>query len=366
MNNKPLGIGIIGCGEVANAHVNEYNELRDQCVLRAVADVNRESAFEFVRHHPSDIEVYTDMNLLLQRDDIDIVSICTPPYLHKNHVLKAISQGKHVLCEKPFVPTLADCDEVLRATENTNLKIGVAMQLRYNPDFRKIKQLIQDDFLGHIYFAEMRGLYWRGNSYFKKAWRGTWEKGCGGVLMNQGIHILDLFLEILGPVKSVYADMETVKHKTEVEDHIRATIWFANGTRGELLCSLNVADPEVSMCFSGHDKTLRFPFKVNEVHESFNGFPLLGDPNKIEAIKKLDNLQSDKVNEHDELIKDFVRAIQEDREPSIGGLEARNSLEVITAIYKSAFDKEIVKLPIRDNDPWYSRKGLITNHKTIS
>ncbi|WP_261131559.1 Gfo/Idh/MocA family protein [Bacillus sp. Marseille-Q3570] len=357
MNNKPLGVGIIGCGEVARAHLTGYNKLKDRCVVRAVSDVDTETAFDFARSCPSEMEVYTDMHLLLERNDIDIVSICTPPYLHKSHVLKAIRHGKHVLCEKPFVPTLADCDEVLFAAEGTDRKIGIAMQLRYNPEFLNMKQLIQDGFLGQIYFAEMRGLYWRGDNYFKKSWRGTWDKGCGGVLMNQGIHILDLFLEILGPVKCVDANMETVKHTTEVEDHIRATIWFDNGTRGEMLCSLNVADPEISMCFSGQNKILKFPFKAGEIQESPNGFPVQIDNENVTG--DADHLESDPIYEHHALIEDFVSSVQDNREPSINGVEARKSLEVITAIYKSAIIGRKVELPIRKNDIWYSSLGQI-------
>lgn len=357
MKRQYSGVGIIGCGSLSKAHIKAFNALHNECTVRALADPNVANAnmlSEFLRDK---VDVYEDISFLLKREDIGIVSICTPPFLHKEQVIQAFRCGKHVICEKPFAPSLADCDDMIKAARDFERKLCVTMQLRFGTDFKRVKHIVESGLLGPIHFAEMQGLYWRGPSYYEKDWRGRWESEAGGVMMTLGIHPLDLFLDILGPVDSVSAEMASLNHQVEVEDQVAASLTFRNQTKAHILCTLNSVENGISMRFSGETKAVSFPLDFHAVKESEGGFPL-PDEKGIEELRSAAAAIIEGCDDHFGPIADMVAAIKEGREPFVNGLEARKSIEVVTAIYKSATLGESVLLPITNEDPWYTTKGI--------
>jgi UDP-N-acetyl-2-amino-2-deoxyglucuronate dehydrogenase len=362
MAKKKIGVGIIGCGAVSKAHINAYLELDNECEIKAIADINLENAVKIAALIPGKVDIYEDINTLVKREDIDVLSICTPPYLHREQVIASLSSGKHVICEKPFASSLADCDEMIAASKHFNRKLSISHQLRFGRDIKRVKHIVKSGMLGDIVFAQVQSLYWRGDSYFQKAWRGSWELEGGGVLMTQAIHPLDLLIDILGPVKKVKAEMDTVSHQAEVEDYITASVEFKNGVQAYLLSTLNSVNNEMKITLSGKTKSVQWPLNFHAVTETNSGFPVF-DPKGLQALsEKAEEITTGR-DDHFAPITDMIAAIKENREPLVNGAEARRTIEVVTGIYKAASTNQTVYFPIEKNDPWYSREGIISNVK---
>ena len=357
MREHRFGIGIIGCGNVSRSHAKAYQSLADQCDIKAVADPQRERAAALAASVGEGVGVYEDYRKLLERDDIDVVSVCTPPFAHLEPVIEALKAGKHVLVEKPFGPSLEDCDRMIEAARRYGRKLCVTFQYRYRQDFNQIRHLIRTGALGPIVFAQMSGLYWRGDAYYDVAWRGTWATECGGVTMNQAIHPLDIFLWLMGDVESVYAETDTVAHDIEVEDWSAAILKFRNGAVGQVLCTVNSVQSDIRMVFSGKTRGVSIPLAFHAVCENEGGFPVADE----QGVKELERLASEiasGTDDHTGPIRDLLQAIREGRDPTVSGEEGRRVIEIITAIYKSAATGQRVMLPIPKDDPWYTTEGL--------
>ncbi len=366
--NRKIGIGIIGCGIISSAHVKAYLRLGSQCEIKAVADISGDKALALAAKAGSGVAAYTDYAEMLERDDIDMVSICTPPFLHRESVIDVLKAGKHVLCEKPFAPSLQDCDAMIDEAERRGLRLGVVFQYRYRKDFKQIRRLVAGGELGPIQFAQMNGLYWRGDTYYDEpwTWRGQFATECGGVTMNHAIHPLDIFLSVLGDIETVRAEMHTEAHDIEVEDYSSANIRFASGTLGQVNCTLNAAFEDITMAFSGKYRALTISRATDEAplqlcavkKDEPGGFPAL-DESALAALQQAADEIENGTSDHTGPIQDMFNAIRENREPLVNGREGRRTIEAITAIYKSATLGETVLLPIRKDDPWYTREGIL-------
>jgi len=144
---KKVGAGIIGCGFISNFHARAY--LADPRVtLVAMADVSEE-AVEKAKQKWG-VEVYTNIDYLLRRDDIDMVSICTPHPTHSEIVTKAAEAGKHILCEKPMCMTLKEADKMIDAARKSGVKFMLGFVNRFVLPFREAKDLIDDGAIGDV------------------------------------------------------------------------------------------------------------------------------------------------------------------------------------------------------------------------
>src|SRR5437899_9934278 len=116
MEHPFLGVGIIGAGAILKRHATAYRCLPELAKLIAVADIDEPRAGVAKREHGF-LHAYTDYRALLDRKDIDVISICTPPASHASIVIDALEAGKHVLCEKPMALTLADADRMIQVAD---------------------------------------------------------------------------------------------------------------------------------------------------------------------------------------------------------------------------------------------------------
>lgn len=357
MVKRRFGVAIIGCGIISLEHVKAYQAFSEQCEIKAVCDLLPEKASKLANFIGGNVRVYTDFKEVISREDIDIVSICTPPFAHKEAVIAAFTAGKHVLCEKPLAASLADCDEMIEVATKNNRKLAVSFQYRYRQDFNKMKHILNRGSLERVTFGQLNGLYWRGKSYYEVDWRGKWNTECGGVTINHEIHMLDIFLWLMGEVESVSAEIETVLHDIEVEDVSMAVLRFSNGAIGQVNGTVSSVISDVSMSISGENKGVSFPLKYHALIENDGGFPIQ-DQQGIEELEKVANEIEVGTSDHRGPVGDLLQAIISDEDPIVNGIEARKVIEVITAIYKSATQGKRVYLPIDKNDPWYSTTGL--------
>jgi len=223
-----IGFGILGPGSVADFHRKAIEANADQgarLVAMGHYDPDKFSAIEESTGVPC-----LTRDDLLNHPDVDVVCICTPSGQHASQTISCARAGKHVLVEKPMAISLDDADEMIAACEKAGVKLGVVFQRRAEPLFQRIHTVISTGGLGDLTLGVISLPYYRGQSYFDLAdWRGTWSLDGGGVLMNQGIHLVDLMLWYFGDPVKITAQANTLHHSIEVEDTLVASLSFESG-----------------------------------------------------------------------------------------------------------------------------------------
>ncbi len=222
-SNKPLGLGLIGCGAFGRFCIEAFNEL-DGIQAVAVADVRRDSAEQLGAD--MSVPAFGDPAELFARDDVDIVHIATPPSTHYELVMGAIRAGKHVLCEKPLATKLDHADEMLAAAADGGLIAPVNFVLRYNRITECVKAVIESGVLGKVLSARLTNC--AGDSPLP-AEHWFWNKSVsGGIFVEHGVHFFDLYSHWLGAGRVISAHSE-IREGTTQEDRVMCTIRHDSG-----------------------------------------------------------------------------------------------------------------------------------------
>lgn len=329
-----LQFGLIGCGRIAPHHARAIGDLPG-ANLAAVADVIEERAYHFADEYDADPHVdYTEM---LQRPDIDVVTICTPSGMHAQMAIDAANAGKHVLVEKPMALSLDDADAMIAAAKANNVKLCVAFQNRYNPPIQDLRAVMDAGKLGQLRLANVTVRWYRTQEYYEDGWHGTWAMD-GGALMNQSIHHVDALMWMMGePLESVFAYSATLAHRMEAEDTIVAVLRFASGALASIEASTITfpTDLEGSVTFLGQTGSIKIGGVSLNRKEMWK---IDGELDQEPAI--LNGDQNDPKNvygsSHPHVFADLVAAIQGDREPFINGEQGRGALQAVLAVYESA------------------------------
>lgn len=352
-----IGVGIIGAGTIARAHLQAYQAWPGECQVVAVADVEPSRAQELAQA-AGGARWYTDYRELLAQPDVDLVSICTPPYLHAPMAVDALAARKHVLVEKPMAASLEECDQMIAAAEAAGRVLSVVFQNRFRPDLWRAKALAASGLLGRLTFGKCETVWYRGRNYYHVPWRGKWETECGGAVINHAIHSIDAFLWIMGDAARVYAEMDALAHDIEVEDIGVAVVRFASGALGQVVGTVNGHRDYVALEVNGEDAAVAVPWTVAAKLPNAAGFPVPHDDlvARLEAYAQQVPLPAG--SGHAAQVADVLRAIRTGGRVLVDGREGRRSIEFITALYKSASTGQPVSLPLAPDDPFYTTAGL--------
>lgn len=242
---QPLRVGVVGMGWAGETHLKAYQQMPNVEVV-AVADPREERLLELKQTYTL-AGVYTDWQKLIQRDDLDVVSVCTPNQFHAPVSIAALESGKHVLCEKPLARTSAEAEQMVRAAIAQGRVLHTAFNHRERGDIQTLKRAVDDGLLGRIYHAKATWMRRQGIPGMG-GWFTSREMAGGGPLIDLGVHVLDMALYLLGEpeVKAVsaatYAELgprgrggRKLDTRTmdvggyEVEDLATAFIRLANG-----------------------------------------------------------------------------------------------------------------------------------------
>lgn len=342
MSSNKLRFGLIGCGRISSRHVQFLAE-NPAAHLVAVADVIESRARRVAQECAA--ESYVDYRRLLDRQDVDVITICTPSGLHCQMACEALQAGKHVLVEKPIALSLDDADRMIAVAQATGKKLGVVLQNRYNPPMQDLRRVVDRGQLGRLLLGNATVRWYRPQEYYEDGWHGTWAMD-GGALMNQSIHHIDALQWFMGKPISVFAYTATLAHRMEAEDVGVAVIRFAGGALGAIEGS-TITYPENlegSVALFGE----RGSVKVGGT--ALNRKVIWKIEGELEHEREL--LSREQVDppsvygsSHKAVITDMIEAILQDREPRTNGKEARKSLALVLAIYESARTGHPVDLP---------------------
>jgi len=340
---KPIGVGIIGSGGIAQgAHMPGYKALESEGVrIIAVADAfpatAKAAAEKFDVPHQ-----FSDYKQLLAMDEIDVVSVCTPNYLHKQPTVDALNAGKHVLVEKPMAMNAQEGREMLEAARKSGKKLQVGFMTRFSSQAQALKRFIDAGDMGEIYYARAQALRRRGipgwGVFIEK------DKQGGGPLIDIGVHILDLTLFLMGHPKPT---------------HVSGITYAKFGKRADVLGLMGQWDPkkftveDFAVGFvrfdNGATLTLESSFVANMEQNDLFNTQLFGteggcqySPVKMFFEKNKTLVDATpaflptNVRTHEAEIRAFIEAVREDKPVPVPGEEALQVTQIIDGIYRSA------------------------------
>jgi UDP-N-acetyl-2-amino-2-deoxyglucuronate dehydrogenase len=347
VSDKIYGFGVIGCGVIAPTHCRAIQALPNARLV-AVHDLEAGKARALAETFGA--EPVADLHALLERDDIDVVNVVTWSGTHAEIGVHAAKAGKHVIVTKPIDVRLSQIDRLIAACREAGVKLGATHQFRSYASYRRLKQAIDQGRLGRLFLGNGFLKWWRSQEYYDSAaWRGTWNLDGGGALMNQAIHYVDLLQWLMGPVTSLRGHIATQNHDIEVEDCATAALHFESGALGTFqgsTCTYRGLPARIEVhgergnVVMEDDRILLWDIEGEEREERS------GTTNTGSSAHPGSGLETAH-DAHVEQIGDMLAAIEEEREPRLNGEEARKAVEIILAIYQSAWKRESVHLPLQ-------------------
>nr|WP_280518571.1 Gfo/Idh/MocA family oxidoreductase [Lederbergia wuyishanensis] len=336
-----MKVAVVGCGSIARyRHLPEY-AANDQVELVAVCDIVEDRAKEMAEQYGA--KAYTDYKTMLDEADVDVVSVCTPNYLHAPVSIDALNAGKHVLCEKPMATSEEDALAMIEAAKNNNKKLMIAHNQRFVPSHEKARELIENGEVGKIYgfrtaFGHPGPEGWSIDG--KDSWFFRKEEAFIGAMGDLGVHKTDLMRYLLGEeFVEVGAFVEAgAKKDSTVDDNAVCVLKSESGIIGTLAASWAYQKEDNSTVIYGEKGVIRLeddPEYSLIVHYR-NGETKNFDLGKIQSNEE-GGQNSTRV------IENFVNSIVNDTEPPINGEEGMKSLKVVLAALKSSETKQIVQ-----------------------
>ena len=350
------GFGIVGCGMIAEFHARAIERMKGAhlaCVFsRSKANADRiAKAF--------DCASYQNYGTFLAHPGLDIVAIATPSGAHLEPSLQAAKAGKHIICEKPLEVTLERVDRMIRTCDENGVMLAGIFPRRFNEATKVFKQAVTNGRLGRITLADAYIKWYRTQEYYDSGdWRGTWLLDGGGALMNQSIHTIDLLYYLSGEVESVSAYADRAIHKgIETEDNAVAIVKFKSGALGVIEGSTSCYSP------TGHPAEVHICGSEGSVFMRDNAFTVWDFKRKKPSDQKIMHKfraeagiagagaadpRAIDFSGHQKNFEDAVRSLKGGKKPLIDGREARKSIEIILAIYRSALTGgKPVRLPLK-------------------
>jgi predicted dehydrogenase len=236
-----LGVGIIGCGAVAEEYVKAFNK-DERSEIRALVSQNRADAERYRDRYDLDCAIETDAAEMLRREDTDIVVVCTPHDLHTKYAVAAAEAGKHIIIEKPVAITLEDLRKQQQAVKKAGVKTLVGFVLHWNPLLMTIDQLISEGVFGNIFMVEV--------DYMHRIWMTTDEKWyasrqqSGTAILTGGCHAIDALRWFArSEAKAVCAYQVKTENPIEYPGTISVNVEFEDGKIGRSTTTFDAQMP---------------------------------------------------------------------------------------------------------------------------
>ena len=336
-----IGVGIIGTGSIAKTYAKCISELED-ANLAAMFTKSPDRVAE--AQEQFGVPVFADLQKFLDQPEIDFVCVCNESGNHGDAIQQSAVAGKHVLCEKPIEVTVEKVDKAIEICKAEKVILGCVFQNRCSGDYQAVLKAVKHGLLGRLLMGNAYINWYRSKDYYKtNPWRGTLELDGGAAFINQGIHTIDLLLSIMGPVASVFGTVKTLVHDIEGEDLGAGVLNFKSGAIGTITSGtalypgyaerLEIYGEKGSIVMEGGQITQwnvegAAPFEIND-NTSASGAT---DPTRIGHLN------------HKIVLEDMIMAIKENKPPMVDGAEARKSVAVINAVYRSSKEGKMIVL----------------------
>ncbi len=339
-----IKFGLVGCGRIADRHVRSL-AMCEGAELTALFDVQpermaaAEEEYAELSGYKGDVTKYTEMEQILHDPQVQAIIIATPSALHAKLAGEAIQSGKHVMLEKPMALSLQDAENIVSLARKHEVIVQVCHQLRYKKIMTQVKELIDSGMMGTLYLGVVSMRLQRSAAYYEAApWRGTWEQD-GGMLLNQGIHLVDLLQWYLGDGIRAFGSLQRGLLMKETEDVAAGIVNFKGGAIG-IVEANTVTYPgnyDNSITLFGEKGTVSIGgIRLDEIRKwSFS------DPNAPKPV------MDPAGEEHVRMYEQFINAASSKAEAGlIDAEEGKRALELIFALYDSALKGRSVQMPL--------------------
>lgn len=350
---KTYRAALVGTGSIADAHVRAVQATSGRVVLDTAVDLDPKRVADFAARH-NVAHVFSDFGKMLRERRPDLVLVATPPAEHASICIAAMEAGAWVLCEKPLCGSLAELDQILATEQRTGCYTACIFQMRFGASTSHLKRLADDGHLGRPLVGVCNTLWYRDPAYYAVPWRGRWETELGGPTMGLGIHAMDHFLYLMGDWREVRAIARTLDRAIEVEDVSMAIVTFANGAVGSIVNSALSPRQETYLRLDYQRATVELTHLYSYTRDNWR-FTLAPPAQDDSLLQAWHSFPPDVGSTHGAQLNAFVSDMDAGRRPLTSGEEARQTLELLTAIYKSSFTNEIVtRGSVQPGDPFYS------------
>jgi predicted dehydrogenase len=345
---------LIGTGSVADSHARAVEETCGRVQLVAAVDVLPERVNAFCARHKL-AKAYTDYAAALKGEKPDIVLVAAPPSVHTEISIAAMESGAWVFCEKPLCASLAKLNRIVEAERRTGRYTACVFQQRFASSTAHLRRLAAEGLLGRALVASCQTLWYRDANYYAIPWRGKWATELGGPTMGLGIHAMDHLLHILGDWSEIRAQAGTLDRDIEVEDLSMALIRFANGAMASVINSALSPRQETSIRIDYQRATVELTHLYGYTRDNWKLTlaPTLAEEGNT-LMQAWQQFPPDTGATHAAQLAQFVENMDAGTRPLTSGDDARRTLELLTALYKSAFTGQpVLRGSIKPGDPFY-------------
>ena len=347
ISDRRLKVGVVGCGRISKNHFGSILQYPEELELAAICDIDgdalKQAALEY------NVNEYNELKDMLANEALDLVVLCTPSGLHPSQAILAAAHGVHVVSEKPMATRYNDGLRMVQACDAAGVRLFVVKQNRRNATLQLLKRAIDEKRFGAIKMVQLNVFWTRPQDYYDhgKGWRGTWEFD-GGAFMNQASHYVDLIEWLIGPVERVQAMMSTTR-EIEAEDTGVINIKWRNGAVGSMAVTMLTypKNLEGSITVLGETGSARVGgVAVNEI-QTWD----FADQRDYDTEIKSANYETNSVYGfgHPLYYKNVIDVMRGKADPETDGREGLKSLELLSAMYKSANTLKSVALPLQNN-----------------
>ena len=324
MKDGKFGCAVWGCGRVASGHIRAYL-LNPSCEMVALGSRTKESVAKKQKEFSLDTRIYTDFESLLNDDRIDIVSICTPNFLHAKETIAAARAGKHIFIEKPVAISSEELRAAVNAVKDAGVRSMVGFVLRFHKLFQLQRKLVQEGELGRVFLLNVD--YWYGRE--RPGWMRETAK-TGGAFILAGCHSVDSARFILdSDIVSVRGASAQVGEHYEYPPVETAQVRFANGAIGVFSCALEGCSPYTA-------NTHILGEKGTIINDRFFLKRFTGQADYFTLDVGVEKTGDIYAHPFPAMVDEFITCIQEQRESPHNLASAVNAHEACFAITKSA------------------------------
>lgn len=344
ISDRKIRIAIVGCGRISKNHFSSIDQHSNDIKLVAICDLDSDNLN--INQEIYAVPAYRDLEEMLQKEQLDLVVLCTPSGTHPDQAVLAAQYKVHVMTEKPMATRWSDGIRMVRACDEAGVRLFVVKQNRRNSTLQLLKRAVKEKRFGKIHMVHLNVFWTRPQSYYDQGngWRGTWEFD-GGAFMNQASHYVDLLDWLIGPVEKVQAMMSTTRD-IEVEDTGVLNVKWRNGALGSMSVTMLTypKNLEGSIIILGEHGTVRVGgVAVNDIQ-----LWEFDKPKDYDSEIKMANYETTSVYGfgHSSYYDNVIEVMRGNAEPEIDGREGLKSLELLIAAYISARDGKTVSLPL--------------------
>ncbi len=332
-DNKRLRAGVVGLG-IGRYHVQSF-ATHPNVDLVAVCDANGDRTARFQAEHPSS-RTYADLDTMLAREALDLVTICTPDWLHVDMGIAALQAGAHVISVKPLTTSIEDARRFIAAADAAGRKLMVAHERRFHPRYRTIKQVLDQGLLGDLFYVEIDYLTHKGRQFTNAPWYKSAEHPRAAIL-GTGSHAVDLMRWYGGEVTDAWGAGNHLAYRDFPDDDCMIGVFkLAGGAIGKVTQTYGsirgAGEPDLRITLHGTKGSIE-----DEKLLSMDWFPGKTEMDVAgrESWQAMPALEQERVS-HVAIVDHFVDCLVEGRNPQPDGREGARTVAACLAVVEAA------------------------------